>query len=351
MQLFLLFFVGAFSGRAMDAGYYRYILLAGQACQLIAVFTTSTCTKYYQFLLVQGLLQGLGNGLVFCPTIAHVSSYFPLEKRAIALSLFACGGASGGMVFPAMAQNLLPKLGYPWTVRCMGFVMLATCLVVQAFSRSRPTTSKANPSWLDPTAFRDTPYLLFCVGIFLGFWGIFFAYFYVRSYGQEILGVSEETSFTLLLLINAVGIPGRVVPNYLSDRYFGALNVQIPFVFASGILLFAWIAVRQASSYYVWVAFYGFFGGGSQSLFQAASSSFNNDPEKIGVRIGMVCTVVSFACLSGAPIAGKLLDAMDGSYLAAQIFNGVVMLIGSAFLLASKLAQKRKMKNELVQIE
>jgi predicted MFS family arabinose efflux permease len=311
-------------------------------CQLVAVFTTSICTEYNQLLLAQGVLQGLGNGLLFCPAVALASSYFPPRRRALALSLVACGGATGGMVYPAIAQNVLHRLGFAWTVRIMGFVMLGTHAIVLPFSKPRSINRKLNQSWLDPTAFRDVPYLLFNTGIFFGFWGLFFAYFFVRSYGQEILDISEEASFTLILVINSIGIPGRIIPNYLADRYFGALNVEIPFILITGILLLCWLAVRSVASYYVWVAFYGFVGGGCQSLFQAASSSFSDDPEKIGIRIGMVCTVVSFACLSGAPIAGKLLDAIDGHYMAAQIFGGVVMIIGSAFLLASKIAQDRR---------
>ena len=343
----MLFFVGAFSGRAVDAGYYRYTLVLGQICQLVGVFTTSACSKYYQILLAQGILQGLGNGLLFTPSLTLVTSYFPPNRRALPLSLLACGGATGGMVFPAMAQNLLPKLGFAWTVRCMGFVMLAVHAIALPFLKPRPVRERRDLPWLDPAAARDAPYLLFCVGVFLALWGLVFPYFYARSYAREQLGISDEASFNLILIINSVGIPGRVVPNYLADRYFGALNVHIPFVLITGALILSWIGVRSPTGYYVWVAIYGFWGGGVQSLFQAAAASFSNNPEQHGIRIGIVCTIVSFACLSGAPIAGKLLEVMDGGYLAAQIFNGVVMVVGSIFLLAAKIVQRRQRRLEV----
>jgi predicted MFS family arabinose efflux permease len=252
------------------------------------------------------------------------------------------------MIFPAIARSLLDKIGFAWTVRVMGFVMLTTSAIVLPFSKARPVSHQTGRrSFLDPTVGRDVPYLLFCVGIFLGFWGLFFAYYYVGAYGRDVLHVSQGTSLTLILLINSFGIPGRVVPNYLADRFFGALNVEIPFIFISAVLLLAWIAVRSATSFYVWVAVYGFFAGGCQSLFQAASSSFSTDPEKMGIRIGMVCTVASFACLSGPPIAGRLLEAMNGRYLAAQIFGGTVMVLGSMFLLAARIAQTRLKVQEM----
>lgn len=345
IQLFLLLFISTLSGRALDAGLYRYTLAAGQACQLIAVFTTSLCTEYYQLFLAQGVLQGLGNGLLFCPAVALVSSYFPMERRALALSLVACGGATGGMIFPAIAQSLLPRIGFAWTVRVMGFVMLAAHAIVFPFSKPKTIRRSANRSLLDFTALHDVPYLMFCIAIFFGFLGLFFAYFYVRSYSQDIVGASAKTSFNLLLVINGFGIPGRIIPNYLADRYFGALNLEIIFILVTGILLLCWISVQSLAGLYVWVAVYGVFGGGCQALYQAASSGFSDDPETIGVRIGMVCTVVSFACLIGSPVAGKLLDAMHGKYLAAQVFGGLAMIMGSVLLCASRSAKKKKLNS------
>jgi predicted MFS family arabinose efflux permease len=338
-ELFLVYFVGVFSGRAMDSGYYRYTLAVGILLQLIGVFMTSLCKNYYQLFLAQGICQGLGNGLVFCPALALVSTYFPPRRRALAVSLVACGGATGGMVFPAMAQSLLPKLGFAWTVRCMGFVMLFTSAIVLPFSRSR-IQPRLDKEWVDRSAFHDAPYLLFCAGIFLGFWGLYFAYYYVRPYAQEILSTSQSTSFSLILVINSFGIPGRIIPALLADRYSGPLNVIIPFIFLNGVLLYCWMAVKSTSSYFDWVAVYGFLAGGCQSLFQAASSTFTEDLKKVGVRIGMVCTIVSFACLSGPPISGNLIENRHGNYLDAQIFGGTVMVLGSLFLLSARIVQQ-----------
>ena len=340
MQLFLVYFVGAFSGRVMDAGYYRLNLAIGLLLQLVGTFATSFASKYWQLFLAQGLCQGLGNGMVFCPAVALVSTYFQVKRRAFAVSIVACGGATGGMVFPVIAQTLLYRIGFPWTIRMMGFVMLAVSMLVLPFSRPKFQTPSPK-AWLDLGAFRETPYLLFCVGIFFAFWGLYFAYYYVRVYVHDILEVSQEVSFNMLLIINGFGIPGRFVPALLADKYFTPLNVEIPVILITGVLLFAWIKVHTLVSFYVWVAVYGFFAGGCQSLFQAASSSFATDSEKRGLRIGMVFTFVSFACLSGPPLCGKLVQIQNDQYLAAQIFGGVVMVAGSLLLFLIKLVQKR----------
>ena len=106
LQLCLLFFVGAFSGRAMDAGYFRWLLAIGCSLQILGVFATSSVTQFWHLMLAQGVAQGLGNGLLFTPLIALVSTYFK-KKRAIALGLAACGAPVGGLNFSTVRSHFV----------------------------------------------------------------------------------------------------------------------------------------------------------------------------------------------------------------------------------------------------
>jgi len=99
IQMFLLFFIGTLSGRAMDAGYFRSLIWVGCAMQILGTFTTANCGQYWQLVLSQGIVQGLGNGLLFTPAVTLVSTYFS-KKRAFALGISACGAPFGGIVFP-----------------------------------------------------------------------------------------------------------------------------------------------------------------------------------------------------------------------------------------------------------
>jgi hypothetical protein len=181
--LFLAYFISGFSGRALDAGHYRAILVCGLTLQLISVFTTSVSTAYWQLFLSQGICSGIGNGLLFCPAVALVSTYFSSRRRAAAVSLVACGGGTGGMVFPAIAQSLLPKIGFAWTVRAMGFVMLFNAVLVLLFSRTRLPPRKSGPL-IDWDSLREPSYVSFCVGVFFVFLGLFFAYYYIRPFSR-----------------------------------------------------------------------------------------------------------------------------------------------------------------------
>jgi MFS family permease len=111
--------------------------------------------------------------------------------------------------------------------------------------------------------------------------------------GLEYHPFSFESSLNLLLIMNGVGLIGRLLPNFLADR-FGAVNVFIPICGVASLLSFCWIAVETPAALYAWSVLYGIFAGGIQSLFPAALSFLTTDLRKLGVRMGMGFTIVSF---------------------------------------------------------
>ena len=56
---------GATIGRLFDAYGPTRLMIAGTLCGLISTLTTSVCKEYYQFILSQGVLFGLGVGLLY----------------------------------------------------------------------------------------------------------------------------------------------------------------------------------------------------------------------------------------------------------------------------------------------
>lgn len=176
-QILLIFLVGAVSGRALDAGYFHVTLGLGCFLQVLGVFTTSVATQYWQLFLAQGVCKGLGDGLVFCPTVSLVATYFS-TRRSLAMAVTASGAATGGIIFPVIAQQLLSRVGFGWTVRVMGFVILFNSVAAMALARVRLSPRRAGPL-VEWAAFRETPYVLFCVGMFFLMWAVYFAYFYV----------------------------------------------------------------------------------------------------------------------------------------------------------------------------
>lgn len=135
LQIFLMFAISMFTGRALDAGYFRVVFGAGCIFQLIGVFMTSLCTKYWQLFLAQGICTGIGNGLQFCPVIALVSTYFS-SRKSTAMAIAAAGSATGGIIFPIIVRELLPSIG------------TVSSLLEYVFSKFELTVDKSR-LWLD----------------------------------------------------------------------------------------------------------------------------------------------------------------------------------------------------------
>ena len=144
------------------------------------------------------------------------------------------------------------------------------------------------------------------------------------------------------MVLNSVGVAGRLIPALLADRYFGAFNTLIPCAFFVGVLLYSWIAVSNLSGLYALTGIYGFWANAVQTLFPSTLSGLTTDLTKMGVRVGMVFTIISVACLTGPPIAGALIQAQRGLFLGAQLFGGTTVVFGTAVLAFARVIQMRQ---------
>jgi len=98
VQSFLLVFIGVLTGPAYDAGYFKAIIWTGSFLVVFGYMMTSLCTRYWQVMLAQGLVVGVGSGCLFVPSAAIIPQYF-LKKRALANGISASGSALGNIRF------------------------------------------------------------------------------------------------------------------------------------------------------------------------------------------------------------------------------------------------------------
>ncbi|KAG9231077.1 major facilitator superfamily domain-containing protein [Amylocarpus encephaloides] len=335
LQVFFTFFLGAFSGRILDAGWWRVLLVLGPAFQLTGIVLSSFATEYWQLLLVQGFVQGIGDGMLFCPALAIISTYFR-KKRGLAIALAGCGVATGGITLPMLIQQLSPKIGFPWTMRVMGLVVLVNSCAVNIYSRPRVMEvgpDRRKGEFFDFKLFKEVRYSLFSGAVLSVFLGLFIAYFYNGSFARVVLQVSLSKSWTILIMLNGVGIPGRIIPALLADTWVGPVRMLTVVTFSSAVLLFFWMLVIDLNGFIPFVICYGGISAGIQSLFPAAIATLTNEPARRGVQMGMIFSIAGVGSLAGPPIAGRLIELNDGSFVNAQVFAGTTMMVGSLMLI------------------
>lgn len=131
---------------------------------------------------------------------------------------------------------------------------------------------------------------------------------------------------------------GRVIPTFLAPKY-GPMNLLIPLSFVAGLILLCWAGVKNHAGLLAFDVIYGFVMAAAQGMFPPSLGSLTTDLSKMGVRMGMVFSLMSFALLIGNPFAGALITADHGRYTSAQIYAGSTLIAGVVALAAARIAR------------
>ncbi|KAF2274071.1 MFS general substrate transporter [Westerdykella ornata] len=336
IQAFLLMMVGALTGPIYDAGYFRALLISGSVLVVFGQMMLSLCKSYWQVLLAQALSIGIGCGALFVPSVAILNTYFT-TKIATAVGIAASGSSLGGVIYPIVFHKLLPRIEFPWTVRTIGFLILATQLVPIMVMRVRVLPAKSR-SLLDLRAFLIPAYSLDVFGFFIGFIGLYMPFFYSQVYAIQKGITDENLAFYLLAIMNSTSVFGRIIPNYVADK-LGPFNVVIPCTIISAVLCYCFIVAKSSAALIVVIAFYGFFSGTFVSLPPTTIMHLSQDARsKIGTRLGQSFACVSVGILIGTPIGGAILD--KSGFASVWAFGGSLLVGSAVFLTAARVCFK-----------
>lgn len=368
-------------------------MVSGMVLVLVGLFALSWAREYYQIFLSQGVCCGLGGALLYVPTMALVSTSFR-RRRTLAMGVVTCGvglgmlflcseegGWSvevygcdandaymriGGVIYVVAFQQLLPRIGFSWTVRALAFIALGVFMLStpNLFSKNPASVSTATITTtskrklFDKNAITNRAFQIYSVSSFFIFLGYLVPFFYMPSFAEIVLRTATTTGFWALAVSSGTSILGRLLIAFIGQNF----GVMVPWVVsaaASAVLCFCWVKVTTLTSFFAFCALYGryrlfpmadelgrlilttgFFSGALVALPPSIFHRMCKDQNLLGTWLGMgwVCSGTAF--LVGSPIAGALasvgnVDQDNGSFnfLALQLFSGSSLLVGSALLL------------------
>ncbi len=318
---FLSFFCGIQIGPIFDAKGPRWLVFTGSVLMLASHLIMGVCTKYWHFLVVIGVIGGMGTSLVFTPAIASIGHHF-LRKRGQATGLAAAGGSMGGIVFPLILQALLPKIGWAWSTRVVALVNLMLLIVANVFITARLPSRKATKENLLPDfrIFRDPVLALTTAGIFFVEWGLFVPLTYLSSYALSN-GVSESFSYQLIAILNVGSCFGRYLPGFVADKVgrFNTIVATIALCLVSTLAF--WLPANGSIALIiVYALVFGFASGSGISMTPVCVGQLCK-VENYGRYYATCYTLVSFGSMTGIPIAGQLVTACNGQYWGLIVFT------------------------------
>ncbi|KAK2820036.1 hypothetical protein FQN49_007784, partial [Arthroderma sp. PD_2] len=246
-QIFASFTLFLLVGLLTSKGYFKPCFRGGSVGLAVSLLLTSFCKVWWQFFIVQGVLMGCSMGLVFTSAVAVTTTYFS-TNLGIATSLAAVGSSFGGVIHPIIFNYSIHQVGFGWTLRIILLVNIITMIPPLIVIRERPGMPRGSGGKMDWTMFKDISYLLMAAGMFFSFWGVYFGFYFISLFGQEILHMTPQMSLNLLIAMNTTNMFGRLIPGLISDACIGPLNTVIPSIFVSALFIFFWTGVDTITS-------------------------------------------------------------------------------------------------------
>ena len=233
----------------------------------------------------------------------------------------------GGIIFPIVFRTLQPRIGFGWATRVIAFIALGMLIVPLSIMRLRAPPPSTPRPLLNLKAFREAPFSIFSLGLFLAFLGLYFPFFYAPIYSSVNTGMGDDVAFYLLPVMNAGSIFGRIIPGLVADRV-GSLNTIIPCAGACVMLAYGWLGIFEAAPMWILSVLYGFFSGAIVSLSPTIVAEMSPDMSLVGTRMGMSFTFAGLGLLIGNPIAAAIPDISQGTFGVAQGFSAGTILGG-----------------------
>ncbi|KAI9573061.1 major facilitator superfamily domain-containing protein [Boletus coccyginus] len=329
---FLATAMGPMCGALFDNGYFHHVFIAGAIFQSLSLFMLSLVRpgKYYQVLLAQGIVSGIGQGLMYVPSFAILSHHFK-RRQTIMMSIVSSGAALGGIAHAIMLNQLLNgPIGFKMAVRISAtfitVLLFLSCILVQTrYSPGKQEATSVNFWKATKNCFTEVPSLLTIAGFSLFHVAYTYPFFYFELDSLKH-GLSPSFAFYAPVVINVGAFVSRFAAGPVLP-YVGVIDLTITTTVICAILIIGTIWLGSVASVVALGVLYGFFSGINIAM-TAPMLGLTSDPAELGVRMGVGFAITGIGGLIGSPICGALLT---DRYLwwAPAVFCGVVVLVAS----------------------
>ncbi|KAK7420815.1 hypothetical protein QQX98_002619 [Neonectria punicea] len=303
----------------------RPTMLIGAGLQSASLVCASFSTEIWHLFLSQGVLFGIGMGLLFLPSYGIISQWFT-KRRALANGIAIAGAGLGGLTYSLAVGAMIKNMSLEWAYRLLGIVSGVVNFTSTLLIRTRYGPTQSRQLAFDTSLLRKPEYLLILGFGAFSMLGYFVLIFTLANYATVIgLSTSQASMVAALFMLGqAIGRPGI---GWLSDR-FGRINITLLMSFATAVSSLAiWV---NAKSFGVLVLF-AFVGGLSAGVFWVNTAPVIVEimgMENLTSGLSIFWLAMVIPSTFSEPIALEISER-TGSYLGAQLFTGF-MFVGAS---------------------
>ena len=314
-----------FMGRLADRVGIFIPVAIGAILLSVGYASASHAATIGQFMLLQGLLIGVGSSVTFAPLLADTSLWFT-KNRGLAVGIIASGNYLAGTIWPPLLTHFIQTSGWRETYFYVAWFCIITMLPLTLLLRrrapaavaatviSKQETAAQRPLGLAPNALQVILIiagLSCCVAMSM-------PQVHIIAYCGD-LGFGPARGAQMLALMLACGIVSRLSFGWISDR-IGGLRTLLLGSSLQAFALLLFVPFDGLVSLYLISALFGLFQGGIVPAYAIIVREFF-PAKQAGTRISMALTATMFGMALGGWMSGMIFDWF-GSYRAAFI-NGV----------------------------
>ncbi|RDL31166.1 MFS monocarboxylate transporter [Venustampulla echinocandica] len=292
VNIFLNLFLGVQIGPLFDRYGSRYLVLVGSVVYVVSLVVLAECTRYWHFMLVYGVVNGISGACLTTTALAVVAHWFE-RRRGLASGIAFIGSSVGGIVFPLVLKSTLENLSWAWALRVVALIAGVLLVVGNLCVRGR-LPPRRNGGTVDLKCLLDARFGWATAGIACFEFVLFGVLGLLPSYGLS-QGFSNQATFNIIAILNAGSAFGRFFSGYLSDRW-GRFNTMILTLLWSLIVVLAfWLPV--SNNVILFYTFAPLFGFGSGSIISMAPVCLGQlcKADQYGQFYGTSYSIVSFA--------------------------------------------------------
>ena len=304
----------------------------------------SQISALWQLYVFSSLLIGVGMGVAFAPTMATTSRWF-VKRRGLALGIVTSGIGIGTLVMSPVITYFISVYGWRSAYLIVGFIAWIILISAAFMLKSSPVENNAlsddknRKGWgvLEAAGTRSFWLVLFSNS----FWNLCLQMImlHIYPYAEKGIGASPMVAASVLSLIGAGGIFGRIAVGVASDKV-GTKRVWLFCLVCQVVTMFWLTEAKNVWMLYVFAPFFGFSYGGLVPLIPAIDSEFFGT-KNLGAIIGIIGIG---ATISGAlgPFLGAYIFDLTGSYYPAFLLGAVATVFATILAIPAKKPERER---------
>jgi predicted MFS family arabinose efflux permease len=231
---------GPFAAALMERFGIKRIMIAAMLMLMMGTGLSAWMQSPWQFILLWGLVVGIGTGFTSSVLGAVVTNRWFKERKGLVIGILTASGATGQLVFLPLLAKLATGINWKITVWVTSIASLIVILSIVFFMRERPSDVGMMPYGatepIEPVKNSiENPFISAIKGLQVGirskhFWLLSGSFFICGLSTNGLIGthlipacvehgIPEVTAASMLAVMGVFDIIGTTVSGWLSDRW------------------------------------------------------------------------------------------------------------------------------------